>query len=1500
MEHRLRTQWEQAVDQAVADDWFGHLGHHDFRAGTLRLADAPASGGVRHQRAPQNRPWHESAAYLNATLVSRIQHEHDLTEAAADAARDFHTLLAGHRRDHPGHTLEDAVRDNLADEFREKTLTAYDTLWAQVGHDINAWLAHDKKNDDTFTTTVTALDAAARRQTARPAAGADTPVPQVPQTPESATSSAQRSGDGMVTSSPGHTGPGTAESDGVSAKEMPPAPAPEQNTAGAAPADENTTRGPSAEQAGAQLQEQLRRPADPQHAGRTTPAPAHVPLRSTRSYAPPAARRGPFVPGPLFDARRAHTGTGHERTELEIRIAVTGTSAATRAAEVLDQARAGVALRFNRHPDERYVALRHVTPDERPHLTLDLTDPEQPHDGSGQLLQQAPQPSAWPVDAAPAHYADLIGRYTHLQNANFEQAVLAPLLNQPYTVHTRTTDDGTTQTHVHLRVVRPPHVARTGDWAAERWSAATWSRLDDIERDLDRIFSAYLHQVGSTAGHGPVSVTTGLVDAVHLNPGDAAFRLTDIARGVLTPDHGPLHELLTTLAGADAARGDTDSETLAGTASRSDGSTLTGTQNGEKLTEGDTQKSITDIHTWPTSLSGKQGEPSIRPEMPGAQHVVVNMFHGTSQTDPAALRQSTHTPPDSAVEADLTNTLNSTDLTRGLSPEHIETLRTALGSRTRGGGGTHTSGENAPVQFGSVFDTDPQDLDTPTTPTPFSRSSTPFRQSPEPFLWDPVSPLEAEPRTLYPASPLTPRPARVTPERAAGGSTAENASGFGTDWGGWKPPPGESEEMGGISSENMSKFRRLSDRMGLAIAIREVNPFAINRLREGALPKPLQIKSKSLTHYDLYLAPKESGTAEAPTATRRFSEEQLGLTAFFDPEPLDDLSQHSPTVQDGINKQYEMRKAEFRKLSDHMESIADEFPVVDGIVHGYKDKVRRPIASDIDLLDIYKPSGSPITPRTYERSLSEIMNEIPEVLHGAHRWWFTEDPKEIEIRDKIDSPINNGREKVIVVFPGEEPVHKKDFSRKNSVTFFSEESATSAQERPAVAEEVTARLSRFEAVAPTRYEVRDIGGLEAAALQALHSAHAPRTTARTHASEADEASESPYDLSVQECLTLLHALRNVLFPHGIKPSGTADDSLIGVRPQEDPLALGEGWQPVDSWRFVSNRVRNAPGTVAFVLNRHIAGMGHAWAAYALAPETPEGTSRVIWIDLATPERILSERLPNWIPVEARALFVDPSGQVMPVLREPGSASLAAALIDPAYNHQYGADPTEGKNTTQPEKQGPQAGSKKKKGRSKAKLASDPAADSLPRQGRPKPDGRHRTKPSTAFRPRSARHGGRCSRPCRPAPRHGADDARHPQEAAEARRPRAQQPCDSHRHRQEPRHGGEWLQYESVPRLPHHHVQPGHRGEYLAATDKYMATVEDRTSSHPGTRKSAERIEHDRNSPAGVAELPGEQLQRSHTCAHARGRGVEAGSRRRPPHACLRTCGDAAVAGPDAR
>ncbi|MGW3631632.1 hypothetical protein ACWD7F_15930 [Streptomyces sp. NPDC005122] len=167
---------------------------------------------------------------------------------------------------------------------------------------------------------------------------------------------------------------------------------------------------------------------------------------------------------------------------------------------------------------------------------------------------------------------------------------------------------------------------------------------------------------------------------------------------------------------------------------------------------------------------------------------------------------------------------------------------------------------------------------------------------------------------------------------------------------------------------------------------------------------------------------------------------------------------------------------------------------------------------------------------------------------------------------------------------------------------------------------------------------------------------------------------SSHELSAQECLLLLGALRDELFPQGVAPAHTVDDSVLGVRPQESRLALGEGWKPVGSWEGIEAAL--AEGSVALVLARRPSGMGHAVAAYRLPADRAGRRGKVVWVDLAAGGKPkISTSLPSGIVmVDTKAVVVDHASRVIPDALPDfrPSASTAHALVDASADHQYGA------------------------------------------------------------------------------------------------------------------------------------------------------------------------------------------------------------------------------------
>ncbi|MGW1046931.1 hypothetical protein [Streptomyces sp. NPDC002547] len=220
------------------------------------------------------------------------------------------------------------------------------------------------------------------------------------------------------------------------------------------------------------------------------------------------------------------------------------------------------------------------------------------------------------------------------------------------------------------------------------------------------------------------------------------------------------------------------------------------------------------------------------------------------------------------------------------------------------------------------------------------------------------------------------------------------------------------------------------------------------------------------------------------------------------------------------------------------------------------------------------------------------------------------------------------------------------------------------------------------AVGPRVPRMLDLAGLERSVVRVLavrqEQGAEEAGVRRGPESSGTVPSLSPYDMSVQECLTLLYGLREELFPQGIGPGGTVGDDVLGVHPQEGFLAPGPGWQYVDAWQTVSDAVaRVGAGSAAFVLARRHSRVGHAFAAYRLPEGNEAGQDgRTVWIDLAAPVggRTISDVPPVIAPAEARAIVIDRTARVVPNALPAFQASRSTGhqMVHPAVRHQYGA------------------------------------------------------------------------------------------------------------------------------------------------------------------------------------------------------------------------------------
>ncbi|WP_030191555.1 hypothetical protein [Streptomyces violaceorubidus] len=279
-------------------------------------------------------------------------------------------------------------------------------------------------------------------------------------------------------------------------------------------------------------------------------------------------------------------------------------------------------------------------------------------------------------------------------------------------------------------------------------------------------------------------------------------------------------------------------------------------------------------------------------------------------------------------------------------------------------------------------------------------------------------------------------PADLGPRRRDGGDLPGVGSGFGGDYGGWKPgPPEVSSGIPGISEKNRGKLQRASRDLNIVIVTRETNEYAAQRLEEGAVPKPLEVKAKSLNVYDLALEYSSTEPAGGQVR-RRFSTQQLGLVAFVDPHRPEDLSGYGPAERAKIMRRYEKRRAEFAEYAAEMERKKDRFPVIDGIVHQVVEGEAepRPVTSDIDLFDLFTPTGgSDLSPRSYRHAVDHLVAAVTPVMHSPAVQWKTETAEEEGKRQALIRPVEEGRETAGVFHPRRKPTAERNFSRKNSV-----------------------------------------------------------------------------------------------------------------------------------------------------------------------------------------------------------------------------------------------------------------------------------------------------------------------------------------------------------------------------------------------------------------------------------------------------------------------------------
>ncbi|MFH8689756.1 hypothetical protein ACH4EC_23160 [Streptomyces anulatus] len=194
----------------------------------------------------------------------------------------------------------------------------------------------------------------------------------------------------------------------------------------------------------------------------------------------------------------------------------------------------------------------------------------------------------------------------------------------------------------------------------------------------------------------------------------------------------------------------------------------------------------------------------------------------------------------------------------------------------------------------------------------------------------------------------------------------------------------------GIPEKNFDKFRDVARDRNVVVDVRPTNPSAPKWLDAGAMPKPQDIKAKTVNEVDVMLG------ADAGT---------IGLVGYFKPV-LPDQGSVPVDAWDRVVSRFNQRSTEFHELAGKMARYeADgKFTVHEGIVFGFDGEgERRPITGDHDLFDVSSPDGSRIPHPAHDALIDEMRAKDMAVVHGAHMFWNPPTAFDKSVFDKIVS-----------------------------------------------------------------------------------------------------------------------------------------------------------------------------------------------------------------------------------------------------------------------------------------------------------------------------------------------------------------------------------------------------------------------------------------------------------------------------------------------------------------
>ena len=175
----------------------------------------------------------------------------------------------------------------------------------------------------------------------------------------------------------------------------------------------------------------------------------------------------------------------------------------------------------------------------------------------------------------------------------------------------------------------------------------------------------------------------------------------------------------------------------------------------------------------------------------------------------------------------------------------------------------------------------------------------------------------------------------------------------------------------GYTQEQSRELTNIAKQYKIKITSRTTNIESMRWIRDGkAVPKPLDIKTKTINHFDTYL-----GASKADE----------GLVGYFKPRKPD-YSKIPKELHDLVRERYKTRLKEYGDHRAAVNKMITEGKAVEknGKLYAVVGDKHVPYAGDIDLVFLRNADGSELSPARYREVVEALKkNKLTGVQHGA-------------------------------------------------------------------------------------------------------------------------------------------------------------------------------------------------------------------------------------------------------------------------------------------------------------------------------------------------------------------------------------------------------------------------------------------------------------------------------------------------------------------------------------